>query len=104
MNPVPTIPSDCAWRVCPFSQYAASGVFGKAEEIAVWVDRMSLGVREIRGLDDVDAFGSMRADDVEDGLAVDDRQLESHRSTRVSSSTWDRRPYRDTVSRGPRRG
>src|SRR5207245_9492134 len=61
--------------------------------------------REIRVPDDVDAIGPMGADDVEYGLAVDDRELELHRSaTQAWPPRWDRRPCRGRACRGLRTG
>src|SRR5207237_9608832 len=51
---------------------------GKPQEVAVGIDRLAVGVREVCLPYDPDAFTAMRADDVEDGFAVDDRQLELH--------------------------
>src|SRR2546427_12197979 len=87
---------------------AAIGLLGEAQEVAVWVDRLPPGMREIRVLDDVDARGAVRAHDLEDGLAVDDRELEVHgvrsQESGVCWPTWDRTRCRDTASRDPRRG
>src|SRR5439155_19664591 len=47
---------------------------------------LPVGVREIRVPHDVDAFGPMGADDVEDGLAVDDGHIEVHGPGRPYSS------------------
>src|SRR5207247_903793 len=51
-------------------------LLGEPQEVAVRVDGLPVGVREIRVPNDVDAFGPMGTDDVEDGLAVDDGQIE----------------------------
>src|SRR5881409_138606 len=56
----------------------AIGLLGEAQEVAVRVDGLPLGVREIRVPDDADAVGPVGADDIEDGLAIDDRQIEVH--------------------------
>src|SRR5207302_828949 len=92
MNPVPTMPSECARRDRPVSQYAARaadaavraaemielsrmaiGLVGEPQKVAVRVDGLPLGVREIRILDNVDTTGSVSPNDVEDDFAVDDR-------------------------------
>src|SRR5262249_37905794 len=56
----------------------AVGLLGEPQEVTVRVDGLPAGVREICVPNDVDAVGPAGADDVEDGLAVDDRQLEVH--------------------------
>src|SRR2546426_313615 len=56
----------------------AIGLLGEPQEVAVRVDGLPVGVREIRVPNDADAVGPMGADDVEDGLAADDRQIEVH--------------------------
>src|SRR5205807_10388178 len=80
------------------------GLLGEAQEVAIRIDRVPLGVREIRVLDDIDARGPVRAHDVADRFSVDDGHLECHGSTRVWRPMWDRRQYRDMVSHDPRRG
>src|SRR5206468_8260662 len=58
---------------------AAVGLLGEPQKVAIGVDGLSVRVRKIGLPDDPDAFGPMGADDVEHGLAVDDREVESHR-------------------------
>src|SRR5205823_1404028 len=51
----------------------AIGLLGEPQEVAIGVDGLSVRVGEIRLLNDLDAITPMGADDVEHGLAVDDR-------------------------------
>src|SRR5260370_42085710 len=54
------------------------GLLREPQEVAVGVDGFPAGVREIRIPNDLDTISPMRVDDVKNGLAVDDRQLEVH--------------------------
>src|SRR5262249_19763658 len=54
------------------------GLLRESQEVAVGVDGFPAGVREIRIPNDLDTISPMRVDDVKNGLAVDDRQLEVH--------------------------
>src|SRR5262249_16412623 len=54
------------------------GLLREPQEVAVGVDGFPAGVREIRIPNDLDTISPMRVDDVKNGLAVDDRQLEAH--------------------------
>src|SRR5439155_508287 len=56
----------------------AIGLPGEPQEVAIGVDGLSLVMREIRVPNDPDTFVTMGADDVGNGLAVDDRELEVH--------------------------
>src|SRR5882724_5271903 len=82
----------------------AIGLVGELQKVAIGVDGLSVRVREIRVPNDLDAFTPMGADDVEHGLAVDDRQLEvhgfPHSATPAWSPRWDRRPCRGRACRG----
>src|SRR5438876_9142247 len=51
----------------------AIGLPGEPQEVAIGVDGVSIVMREIRVPDDPDAFIPMGADNVEDGLAADER-------------------------------
>src|SRR5207247_6337653 len=51
----------------------AIGLVGELQKVAIGVDGLSVRVREIRLANDLDAFTPMGADDVEQGLDVDDR-------------------------------
>src|SRR5439155_18719877 len=74
----------------------AIGLVGEPQEVAIGVDGPSVGVREIRPPHDLDAFFPIGADDVGDGLTIDDRKLERHAS---SYSSLDTQLASNTVSR-----
>src|SRR5262249_16085525 len=86
----------------------AIGLVGEPQEVAVRVDGPSVRVREICLADDPDAFAPLGADDVEHGLAVDDRELEAHGlsppATRAWLPIWDRTRCRRREYRGRRTG
>ncbi len=74
----------------------AIGLVGEPQEVAIGIDGPSVGVREIGRPHDLDAFLPIGADDVGDGLAIDDRELERHASsysslvTQLASNTVSR--------------
>src|SRR5262249_35855631 len=68
--------ADAVCEECGKRDDPAIRLLGKPQEVTVRVDRASGGVREIRVAHDIDAFGAVGADEIADGLPVDDRHFE----------------------------